>query len=387
LPDTGVVFRRSGDWVAARTSALGFSLGLGMATLVMPITALAAGYQPAAIGALTAWGAVAQICVRLALPSLLGRIADRYLIAAACASLFATFAVLIEASLPAFVIAQALLGTARALFWTASQTHAVRTGASAVRELANLSVIGNVGTMAGPVIAGAAIGVSTHTALAAGCAVALVGALAAFRLPRFAPYQRHRNGEGTALWRQRSVAIACWSACVAGGWRAMLSSFVPVSLSGAGMSTATVGWLLAAADLAGIVANLFLRRRGRVGSHRLLGGAVLATALGLAAIPVVAGSVWLAAAALAISGAGAALISTLSVESGRREAHASAEGDVIALVGTFRAAAIFASPAATSMLLLVVGLPVALAATSIVLAIPALSLLATGRNRHAGPSI
>ncbi|MEJ7697223.1 MAG: hypothetical protein WKF78_11535 [Candidatus Limnocylindrales bacterium] len=58
-----------------------FSVGLGVATLAIPLLALGAGYGAATVGFLVATAAAAQFLTRLALPVLLGRFPDRTLIA------------------------------------------------------------------------------------------------------------------------------------------------------------------------------------------------------------------------------------------------------------------------------------------------------------------
>lgn len=74
-----------------RPAALGvvflFSVALGIATVTVPLLALSAGYDAAAVGFLVATSAGAQLAVRLSLPRLLGRFPDRNLIALAGATM------------------------------------------------------------------------------------------------------------------------------------------------------------------------------------------------------------------------------------------------------------------------------------------------------------
>ena len=69
------------DRVTSLVVAFGFSVGLGVATVAIPLLALGAGYDEAAIGFLVATSAAAQLGTRLILPWLLGWLPDRTLIA------------------------------------------------------------------------------------------------------------------------------------------------------------------------------------------------------------------------------------------------------------------------------------------------------------------
>jgi cyanate permease len=138
---------RLGDRPIALGVAFGFALSLGIATVTIPLLALGAGYEPAAIGFLVATAAASQLVTRLTLPWLLGRYADRGLIALSATLMVGAFSLLlVSTALPAFLVAQISQGAARAVFWTSSQTHAIRSGGPAVRRLVDLNLAGNAGT-------------------------------------------------------------------------------------------------------------------------------------------------------------------------------------------------------------------------------------------------
>lgn len=103
------------DRALALGVAFGFSLALGIATVTIPLVALGAGYDPAAVGFLVATSSASQLATRLTLPQLLGRFPDRVLIGFAAALMAAAFLVLLASTvLPAFVAAQLSMGAARA---------------------------------------------------------------------------------------------------------------------------------------------------------------------------------------------------------------------------------------------------------------------------------
>ena len=262
------------DRTPTLAAVVGFSLALGVGTVAIPLVALDAGYAPAAVGALVAVAAATQLGVRLTLPWLLGRFPDRSLMAVAAVGLAGTFALLIASTtLPVFVPAQLLQGTARAMFWTSSQTHAVRGPGSSVRRLVDMNVAGNLGTLSGPAIAGTLAIVGMPLALSAAVVAGLGASILSLRLHPLEAFDRWRSAGTLGLLRRPGVDVACWAGIIGGAWWAMLGSFVPVLLVGAGFGPTGVGWLTTASEGAGMVALLLQRRISGRATHRAAGGA------------------------------------------------------------------------------------------------------------------
>jgi len=283
-------------------------------------------------------------------------------------------ALIVSTALPIFLLAQLLQGGARALFWTASQTHAVRSPGIPVRLLAQVGTFGNVGTMIGPVVTGLLATVSLALALALGSGVALVGVALALRLQRFEPYERRaRHGE-RRLWRRPGIDVACWTGFTGGGWRALMSSYVPIVLTTAGLPPSVVGAMLSAADLASTISIATLVRMPPRWTSSALAAAVIAAGLGLAGLPFVTGTPLLAALLLVIAGAGSGPLMILGVAAARQLVDPADEGEAIALVGTFRAVALLVTPAAVAASLVVVPVGTALAVAGVAIALPATAL-------------
>lgn len=372
------------DRIAGIVSVLGFSFSLGSSSLVLPLLALAAGYDAATVGILTATSAIAQLAVRLKLPDILAVVPDRALIVAANGMMVGSFGLLlVSREIPAFVIAELLQGGARALFWTASQTHAVRSRDGVVRSLAIVQVSGNVGTLVGPALAGLVAARSLDAALllaGAGGALGLVTSLLLLRLP---PYSRDRVPGQPRIWRRPGVDLACWAGYSAGGWRAMLSSFVPVALTAAGQTPEIVGTLMASSEAAGMApAGLLLKLR-TPDIRRMIELGVVLVALALAVFPVVAGSVLLAGLALVVGGVGSGLMTSLGAALASQSVGPEEQGEAIAVAGTFRAGALLITPAAVSVALLVVSLPVGMVVAAGAIGGPSL-FAAVRRTRPAG---
>lgn len=339
------------DRRAALTVVFGFSLGLGVATVAIPLLALAAGYDPAAIGFLAATAAASQFTMRLALPMLLGRFPDRTLIAVSSLLLLAAFTILaLTSALPAFLIAQVLQGSARAIFWTSSQTHAIRGQGRPVRRLIDLNVAGNLGTLIGPALGGMLAVIGLPVALVAAAGGALVAAVGALALVEFPTFDRRRSAGTLDLLRRDGVDVACWASVVGGTWWSMMGSFVPVILVGAGIGPQGIGWLVTASEAAGMVALIALRDLPSERVRRVVTVAAFAAGGSLAGIAIAPPLLAAYALLLLAGGAASGTVTTLAPAMASLVAGAEEQGDALALSGTFRAGALFGAPAGVGAL-------------------------------------
>lgn len=366
-------------WVSLVVVAA-FSLGLGIATVAVPLLALGAGYDAAAVGLLVAVSATCQFATRLALPWLLGRFPDRTLIVLASLAMTASFALLVvSTAVPVFIVAQLLQGSGRAVFWTSSQTHAVRGGGSPVRRLVDMNTAGYVGTLAGPAIGGTLAALDPALALTAAAVGTAVSALLAVVLAALPPYDRRGTaGAWHLLWRG-GVDVACWASVVGGGWWSMLGSYVPVIGVTVGLGPAGIGWLITASEAAGLVGTVALRRVSATSIQPVVRLAALSTAGALAALALsaVASGPWVVAAfalALAVGGVANGASTSLAPALANLAAGAEEQGDALALSGTFRAGALLAAPASVSLLLAVLTVPAAVLVVALVVAAPGLVL-------------
>jgi hypothetical protein len=359
---------------AANLAVLGFSLSLGSGTLVLPLLALAAGYDAAVVGLMTSVSAIAHLGLRLQLPLLLGRVADRSLIALSCLMIGGSYGgLLFSTALPVFVVAQLLQGGARALFWTASQTHAVRDGGSTVTSLARVQMIGNLGMIAGPPLAGVAAAVEIQLGLVVGLVSGLAAAATTVGMRRLAPFDRTPRGDQPHVWRRPGVDLGCWAGFTAGGWRAMLGSYVPVVLSGAGLGSSIIGVLIGVADAASIAITAVLLRWTPSRARESIEIGVVATCIALAVLPIVAGQPAAAAAVIIAGGLGTGILTTIGPALASDAVAANERGDAIAATGTFRAGGILITPVTVAAGLTIVSLPVGMAAAAASLAVPALA--------------
>ena len=363
------------DQVASLVVIFAFSVGLGAAAVVVPLVALDAGYDAAAVGFLVATAAACQFAMRLTLPWLLGWFPDRTLIAVGSLATVGSFGLLLlSTALPVFVVAQLLQGAGRALFWTSNQTHAVRSGDRPVERLVVMTMAGNAGTLTGPALGGmlAAVALDLGLALAVGStAVAVLAAPFLQRLPR---YDR-RAGIGTRrLLRREGVDLACWSSVIGGTWWSMVGSYVPVMAVAAGIGAAGLGGLVTLSEGAGMVALFTLRR---VAPERIRPIVVAASAATVAALIGLAATAFVGPAAIGafiplmiLGGVGSGTVTALSAAVASLVAGPAEQGDALAVSGTFRAGALLVAPATVGALLSVVAVPGAVALVALADGLP-----------------
>ena len=375
------------DRLGSLLAVFAYSLGLGIDTVAIPLLALQAGYDAAAVGFLVAAAAGAQFTTRLALPWLLGRYPDRRLIGIAALGMALAFGLLaMTTALPVFVAAQLIQGASRAVFWTSSQTHAVRGEGRPVQRLVDLNVAGNAGTLVGPALGGILALAGLPVALATAAGGALVAVAASRSLRALAPYDR-RQGAGTFhLLRRDGIDVACWASVVGGCWWSMMGSYVPVLAVASGVGSVGVGWLITASEGAGMAALMALRRLAPEHVRRVVRIAATVSvaalsALGLAALTATGSVAWIFAAVMVVGGASSGTITTLAPAMASLAAEPEEQGDALALSGTFRAGALLVAPAAVGGLLGLVGIPVAMIAMTAVAGLPGLVVGRRGSTR------
>ena len=364
------------DTAACITAAIVFSVALGIASVALPLLALEAGYSGVQVGVLVALSALTQMLARIGMSAWMNRFPDwTFILASAVLLGVSNGAAALSTAWVPFVAAHLLQGVARAFFWTGSQTHVVRADRPAVSGLAMINLVSAGGLLIGPLLAGW-IGQRSLTAalvVAAGlCAAACLPTLLLDRLPPFSPPADRPPGR---IWRRPGVDAGCWAAVSSGAWRGLLGSYVPVALQAAGQTTAMIGTLVTVANgaqLAGSAVVGRLRARGLAIS--LVVGSIVAGA-GTAALGPVADSAILVAVALLVSGLGAGALQTVGPAVAVEAVHREERGEVMAVTGTFRAAALLVAPLGAAGIVAFAPVAAALAVGGVLIAAPAVSSL------------
>lgn len=362
------------DRVLSLLMATMFSFALSSLALVVPLLAVSVGYDAAQVGLLVALAAVTQIGTRLVMGPLTRRVADKMLLVTS-AVMIALACVLIMLSTTLFVFAasQLVQGAARALFWTSSQTHAVRASSTSVKGLRRMNLAAGVGSLAGPACAGLLWSVSPPLPLLVAAIVGSAAIMPAALLHRFPLFARKVSSEGRNghISHQPGVRAACGMNVAAGAWRSILDSFVPVALSLAGQPAVVIGLLLTTANgamLAGSGASSWIRKRGIRASFAT---GLLCTGLGLAATAPLAALPFAAAASLALSGLGAGILQTVGPAIAADEVGPEERGDALALTGTYRAVALLLAPIGMAGILAFTPLAPALILAGVLITTPA----------------
>jgi predicted MFS family arabinose efflux permease len=349
-----------------------FSFVLGVSAVAVPLFAIQSGYSVAEVGLLTAVSAVSQILIRLFLNPILRVFPDWQLIGVSALFLATSCGVLgMSAGLAAFLVSQGFLGVARALFWTGSQTHAVRGQGPTAHGVAVVNLAAAVGTLAGPTFAGFLAGYSTQIALLTAAAVALASSVPTFFMDRLPPFARVEDRAPGRIWRRPGVAAACWAGVTAGTWRVLLSSYVPVVLTLARQSPSTIGILLSLANAASMVGTAGAGRLRTASLPRAFLVGMLTVGVGTAFIGLAAPVTWGAGIALALSGWGAGLLQVVGTTAASDTVRPEERGEAIASTGAFRAVAAFVSPLAAAGMVAVMPLSAVFAVFGVAIAIPA----------------
>jgi MFS family permease len=371
------------DRASSIVMAMMFSFALSSLGLVVPLAAIRAGYEPSLVGLLVAFAAVGQIGTRLFLGWLMRRVADKtLLITSAVLIALSCVLLMLSTTLIIFAASQLVQGAARALFWTCSQTHAVRASSTAVKGIRRMNLAAGVGFLIGPACAGLLFSVSDSLPLLVasivGC-VAIAPAALLNRFPVFAKKVPSRD-RSNQIGRRPSVRAACGMSAAAGVWRGLLDSFIPVALSLAGQSAVVIGLLLSLTNIAmqaGSAVSIWIRERGLRTSFAI---GMLFTGLGLAVTAPVATFALAAAVSLTISGLGAGILQTVGPAIAADDVGPEERGDVLALTGTYRAVALFLAPVGVAGMLTVMPLALSLILGGFFISAPAALLLRPPRK-------
>jgi hypothetical protein len=270
----------------------------------------------------------------------------------------------------AFVVAMSLEGISRAYFWTGMQTHVVHGQENVVSSLARVTLAGNAGLVVGPVLAGACLDASTVLGLGLGVACSVLAFAASLRLTRWAPFDPPAEAGRVRVWRRGPVVLGCLATCVAGSWRGLLGSYVPVVLVVGSQTSTAVGLAVTVGSAANTIAALVLVRWRPLRPARLVAASCTATGIGMGTLGVVAGSVIAVVICLVVSGYAAGLLQIAGSAVAAEGVHPEERGDVLALTGMVRAGALTLSPLTVAAMLPVLPVGAALIVVGALLAVP-----------------
>jgi MFS family permease len=352
-------------------TVVAFGVSLGTTAVAFPLLALEAGFSAGVVGLLAALSAAVQMVAKMSLPSMLAKVTDRSLMTFSLTVMVASASTLLFTTAAfGFITAQVLQGIARGVFWTASQTHAVRGPGHPTKQLGFVQTMGQIGNLLGPALAGTLAAISLSASLWAGVIIAGLGVIVAGTLHSLAPYQREPAATRTPIWKRKGVGPGAWAGAAAGAWRGILDSFVPVILDRAGLTARLIGWLMSTADGSSLAATAAVARWGGSNVGRFIPLSAAALGAGVILLPLVDATVAIIVV-LIVAGVGGGLAGILSTASVNESVEPSEQGAAIALAGVYRAGARSFAPAFISGMLLFFAMPVALTLAGLGVVAPA----------------
>ena len=353
------------------TSAFLFSFSLGMAGVVLPLIAVESGYSASGVGILVAVSALTQIVMRWGLAAVMRRVSNASIVAASVVSLAVSnlLPVLSTAVVP-MVASSLIQGVARGCFWTGSQTHVVRRDRSATSAIAWLNLVASAAMIVAPITAGIIAHESNQLAFAVATVIAVIGIVPTLMMERPPPFASVHRMNRRGFMRQPGVAMGVSANAVAGAWRGVLGSYVPVAMEQARKSSVTIGAVITVANAASIVGSFIAPRvpEARVRSALVIGSllaGLTTTVCGFGELPAIVFAI-----ALAIGGLGVGVIQVLGVTVASSGVRPELRGDAVAVTGSLRALALFVSPIGIAALLPVLGLGAAVFVVSLAMLAP-----------------
>jgi MFS family permease len=370
-----------GDRRLSVVATLLFCTALGMVGVAAPLAALHVGITATVIGILVALAGASQMATRLCMGPLLRRFPDKHFVALAAIALVMSCALLVvNTAIWAFTVSQLLQGLARALFWTGSQTHAVRAWPTAVGGLAVLNVANSAGALVGPALAGVLAARSLQLSLLVAAVVGTLGVLPAAMLTRLRPFQgapKATHAGARRMWRRPGVDAGCAMTAGGGAWRGLMNSYVPVVLAQAGQAAPAIGALVTVGNVAALVGSASSKWVQPLGSRSAVLIGLIPAGIGIALTGVLPQTVAVVAAALLIAGLGGGILQTVGPALAADSVAPEERGDAIASNGTFRAATLLITPLGVGALVLAMPIGVALGIAGAVMLLPGLVVTRT----------
>lgn len=284
------------------SASFSYIITLGLAQVLVPLYALALGFNLAELGALVASQAIFGLMLRLFAGAVADHFGERWVLwfsfgtmlaGAAFFAFFETFWVL--------VMGQLFMGFSRATYWTSSQSYASRINPQRAGQiLGRINASGNIGQVLGTIASGILVATLGYTAaFAATGALALAGLIGSLGLPELPRKDVLRGFKQTLapvpkLLKSRGMAMSGVGAVGASTMVSLTAVLLIPYLRDVGHGEAVVGLLNAVAMAASVIVGIiFGWLLGRFGQRAIYTFAFVGIGLALFAVPVVGELVWL----------------------------------------------------------------------------------------------
>ncbi len=348
-----------------------YALALAASGVMLTFVAIADGLSLAVIAALGATSAAAQFVSRVAVGALYRVATDRVIMAGALGMLAASMVLVLAApGVTGLVLAQVLQGVSRACFWSGSQVHVIRIAARPAPRMARNQFIANGLGALGPMLAGALADGGPRSAAVPIAVVAVLGAGLCALLAPLPLFECVPKSADNRIWRYRDVRVGSLGSLAAGGFNAILVTFVPVLFDDVGWSEADVGLLVGAANgglVVGALLGGWLPRRCHTPALTAMTAAI---GLGVVALAAADAAPVVSVAGVVGAGIASGVILTLGPTVVGAAVPDPQRGSAVVFAGVFRAGALLAMPLLVTAVTLVAPMAIAMVAGGIAAGAP-----------------
>ena len=325
---------------------VGLSSGfaLGMVTLLVPLYILHLGHDAAIVGLVVSSQSIFQVPLRFMAGALSDRFGERSVLWLSFAFLaVGAAAMIVSVSLWVIFPMQIIIGIARSIYWTPSQSYASRSfGPNASIAIGRQVSFEAMGQMAGAAGAGfSVVAFGFGAAFGIGAGLAVLGAVIVTLMPRLARKEAPRTIRASlapipGLLRNRTLHLAGVIAFVSATVISLQGSVYPVFLKEVGYDEAGIGVLRAVnsvgtmvvAFIFGVIVANFGQRRLMGFSLALIGGLVVLSTLA-------AETLWAAVLVFLVMGIIYANLRSLYPTMGAQNSSPEQRGMAISVVGMY----------------------------------------------------
>ena len=325
---------------------VGLSSGfaLGMVTLLVPLYILHLGHDAAIVGLVVSSQSIFQVPLRFMAGALSDRFGERSVLWLSFAFLaVGAAAMIVSVSLWVIFPMQIIIGIARSIYWTPSQSYASRSfGPNASIAIGRQVSFEALGQMAGAAGAGfSVVAFGFGAAFGIGAGLAVLGAVIVTLMPRLARKEAPRTIRASlapipGLLRNRTLHLAGVIAFVSATVISLQGSVYPVFLKEVGYDEAGIGVLRAVnsvgtmvvAFIFGVIVANFGQRRLMGFSLALIGGLVVLSTLA-------AETLWAAVLVFLVMGIIYANLRSLYPTMGAQNSSPEQRGMAISVVGMY----------------------------------------------------
>lgn len=326
------------------TVGLSSGFALGMVTLLVPLYILHLGHDAAIVGLVVSSQSIFQVPLRFMAGALSDRFGERSVLWLSFSFLaLGAAAMIVSVSLWVIFPMQIIIGIARSIYWTPSQSYASRSyGANPSIAIGRQVSFEAMGQMSGAAAGGfAVVAFGFGTAFGIGAGLAVGGAAIVTLMPRLARKEAPRTIRASlapipGLLRNRTLHLAGIIAFVSATVISLQGSVYPVFLTETGYGEGIIG-ILRSVNSVGtmVVAFIFGVIVGNFGQKQLMGASLALIGVLMVISTLTANTLWAAILVFLIMGVVYANLRSLYPTMGAQNSSPEQRGMAISVVGMY----------------------------------------------------